>query len=50
MKDALHVVIPVAIVHIGNESACSQGKVGWIFLDGAVVGQFLDEDNLLAVW
>ena len=30
-SDALHVVVPVAIVHIGNESACSQGKVGWIF-------------------
>ena len=50
MKDALHVVVPVAIVHVGNESTCSQGKVRWIFLDGAVVGQFLDEDNLLAVW
>ncbi len=49
MQDALHVVVPVAIVHVGYQSACSQRQIGRVLLDGAVVRQLLDEDNLLAV-
>ena len=50
MKDALHVVVPVTIVHIGDQTTGSQRKVGRILLDSAIVRQLLDEDYLLAVW
>lgn len=50
MKDTLYVVIPVAIVHVGNETTCSQRKIRRILLDGSVIRQLLDEDYLLAIW
>ena len=49
MEKALYVVVPVAIVHVGNETTGSQWKVRRILLDGSVIREFLDEDYLLAV-
>ena len=42
-------MVPVAIVHVGNETTGSQWKVRRILLNGSLVREFLDEDHLLAV-
>ena len=42
-------MVPVAIVHIGDEATGGERQIGWILLDGSVVREFLDEDYLLAV-
>ena len=50
MENALYVVVPVAIVHISYETAGSQWEIRWILLDSSVIREFLDENDLLAVW
>ena len=49
MCDALHVVVPVTVVHICDKTAAGQRQVIGILLDGAVIGEALDEDHLRSV-
>ena len=46
---ALHIMIPVAVVEVGNQSSCCQRQVLGVLLYALVVRQRLDEDDLLAV-
>ena len=36
-------MIPMAIIHVRNQPSCRLGQVGGIFLDGAMVGNTLDQ-------
>ena len=49
MRDGLHVVVPVAVVHVRHETARSQRQVIGILLDGTVIRQTLDEDDLRSI-
>ena len=44
-----YVVIPMTIVHVGDQTSCCFREIGWILLDSTVVRDTLDKYNLLSV-
>ncbi len=49
VQNALHVVIPVAIHQVCDQTACSFRQVGRVLLNAAVEGNALQHDDLLTV-
>ena len=49
MLNALHVVVPVAVHQVCDQSAGSLGQVGGGLLDALVEGNALQDDDLLTV-
>ena len=49
MRHALYVVVPVTVIQICDETACSLWQVIRILPDAAVIRETLDEDHLAAI-
>ena len=49
VSNGLHVVVPVAVVEVGDETTRSQRQVVGVLLDALVIGERLDENHLLFV-
>ena len=45
-----NVMVPVTIVHIGDDHTRSLWQVAWVLLDSAIVRDALDKNNTLTVW
>jgi len=47
--DSLHIVVPVTIVQVGNQSSCGFGQVIGILGNGAMIVYTLDEYHVVSV-
>ena len=50
MRNGLHILVPVLVVHVINDQTGGQGQVFLLGLDAACGGNLADDNNLCAVW